>query len=76
MDKDTNINAKPPSPGPAGSGRLGHMDRDTQALLRCCNALDRCTSPRMVKATLAFLVDKYITPPNETGQARREEPRT
>jgi hypothetical protein len=40
-------------------------DRDVLVLERCCRALDRSTSPRMLKANLAFLVDRYITHPNK-----------
>jgi hypothetical protein len=49
-----------------GSTRLVRMrrDRDVLALERCCKALDRSTSPKMLKANLDFLVDRYITHPN------------
>ena len=38
-------------------------DGDLLSLERCCQALDRLT-PRMLKANLDFLVDRYITHPN------------
>jgi hypothetical protein len=35
-------------------------DKDIAALKACCKALDRSTSPRMLKANLEFLVDRYL----------------
>jgi hypothetical protein len=61
-----------------GSTRLVRMrrDRDVIALERCCKALDRSTSPRMLKANLDFLVERYITHPNAAGEPQPRKPRT
>lgn len=49
-------------------------DKDIEALKSCCVAIESCTSPRMVKATLDFLNSKYADNPNipqsGTGEAR------
>jgi len=37
-------------------------DQDFESLKACCNALEACSSPRMVKATLDFLNSKYGRP--------------
>jgi hypothetical protein len=46
-----------------GSGRLVRKhpapDADFEALKSCCLAIETCTSPRMVRATLDFLNSKY-----------------
>ena len=48
-------------------------DRDVLTLERCCKALDRLRDkPRMLKATLDFLVDRYITHPNTERSDRRQ----
>lgn len=49
-----------------------HQDQDIRILSQCCKALDRSTSPRMLKANVEFLVDRYVrhpnrTPPNSSG---------
>lgn len=39
------------------------IDPDISILKACVKALNRSTSPRMLKANLAFLMDRYITNP-------------
>ena len=38
-----------------------HRDKDLTALRMSVRALDKCTSRRMVRATLEFLWHRYIT---------------
>lgn len=40
-----------------------HHDGDLAALNRCCHALEGCTSARMLKATLDFLLDRFVMHP-------------
>jgi len=37
-------------------------DQDFEALKACCKAIETCSCPRMVKATLDFLNSKYAPP--------------
>jgi len=37
-------------------------DQDFESLKACCKALEACSCPRMVKATLDFLNSKYAPP--------------
>lgn len=41
------------------------MDRDILALKATCRGLDKCTSRRMVRATLNFCLDRYIANPSK-----------
>lgn len=45
----------------------GKPDRDVAALKACCKAIDRCTSDRMRRATIAFLLDRYVTHPAQAS---------
>src|SRR6266705_2372007 len=49
---------------------------DIRALNLCVDALDGCTSIRMVKATLDFMTDRYLTHPSPQlpEHLRRETP--
>ena len=51
---------------------LTPRDKDIEALKSCCIAIETCTSPRMVRATLDFLNSKYGEPlnPNIAHQPR------
>ena len=50
---------------------LTPRDKDIEALKSCCLAIETCTSPRMVRATLDFLNSKYGEPlnPNKKGDS-------
>ena len=43
-------------------GVVQQPDRDCEALKACCKALESCSCPRMVKATLDFVNSKYAPP--------------
>lgn len=40
-------------------------DPDIKAIEGCCRALDKCTSHQMLKATIAFITDKYLAHPSK-----------
>ncbi len=48
-------------------------DKDIEALKSCCLAIESCTSPRMVRATLDFLNSKYGEPLNPNTKISHAE---
>ena len=49
------------------------LDPDTKALAAACRALSRSTSLRMLRANMAFLVDRYLVhPPADLVERLRE----
>jgi hypothetical protein len=46
------------------------VDPDVSALKASVKALNRCTSPAMIRATLEFLWDRYIVHPPANRKAK------
>lgn len=57
---------------PQGAQRRECNDRDVAALKACCKAIDRCTSDRMKRATVAFLLDRYVKNPTPGNRETKE----
>jgi hypothetical protein len=43
---------------------MKRQDPDLLVLKACCKALDKSTTPRMLKANLEFLLDRYLWHPS------------